>query len=68
MSSAPPAGAKAQVEFRKCDVRFSSQLTKELSGVTAVINCTAIAPNFAKEDLGCSNDYIRQVNFEGKFQ
>lgn len=67
VSSAPPEGAKAQVEYRECDVRFGTKLTQELSGVAAVINCTAIAPNFAKEDLGCSNDYIRQVNLEGKF-
>ncbi|KAK3879194.1 hypothetical protein Pcinc_016216 [Petrolisthes cinctipes] len=62
---APPSGAKAQVEYRECDVRDGKKMTQELTGVVAVINCTAIAPNLAKEDLGCSNDYIRQVNFEG---
>nr|XP_053636977.1 LOW QUALITY PROTEIN: 3 beta-hydroxysteroid dehydrogenase type 7-like [Cherax quadricarinatus] len=59
-----PAGEPAKVLYQKCDVRDLSQLTEALAGVAAVINCSAVTPDFTRDDMGCDH-YMQEVNVDG---
>lgn len=54
----------AAVVFRRCDVLEEGELGKALAGVQAVINCSAITPDFRKDDLGY-DQRGKRVNLEG---
>lgn len=52
------------VDYQVCDIRDFENLKEKLKGVSAVINCAAITPDFSKEDLGYG-DRMQQVNVQG---
>lgn len=59
-----PPEAAATVVFRRYDVVNEAEMEKALAGVEAVINCSAITPDFRKEDLGYDHKG-RRVNLDG---